>query len=423
MSRPIALLRSLALVTVFFTSFALASSRGNDFQGSSQQLEYEREPLKYSECNPSNSVSSLQRALAGGTVSLKFDKRFGYLSALLEALKIPRSSQMLVFSKTSSQRTAISPGNPRAIFFNDSAYVGFVPGAAALEVAVADPKNGGIFYRLENQPSAQPQLVRDADCLNCHGGQRSLGVPGFFVRSVSTDATGELDGQSEVNGIDQCTPLADRWAGWFVTGRHDAQPHRGNLVGTEFSKTNRVGNLAELSALLDVKKYPLPTSDITALMVLEHQTKMHNYITRLNFETQLMTRMYGHIRYLTSQEDAFLRYLLFTEEAPLAEPIAGNEDYARWFTGQGPFDTRGRSLRDFDLKTRLFKYPCSFLIYSEDFDALPAVMRDHLLQRLHAILTGKDKDPQFARLTAADRQAILEILRATKLSLPAYWRE
>ena len=136
-----------------------------------------------------------------------------------------------------------------------------------------------------------------------------------------------------------------------------------------------------------------------------------------------MTRMYGHIRYLTSQEDAFLRYLLFAEEAPLTGPIAGNDDYARWFTSQGPFDTRGRSLRDFDLKTRLFKYPCSFLIYSEDFDVLPTVMREHLLQRLHAILIGKDRDPQFARLTAADRQAILEILRATKPSLPAYWRE
>jgi hypothetical protein len=149
---------------------------------------------------------------------------------------------------------------------------------------------------------------------------------------------------------------------------------------------------------------------------------MHNYITRLNYETRIMTDRYGHIRYLKSQEEAFLRYLLFTEELPLTAPISGEPQYVKDFQSQGPRDSKGRSLRDLDLKTRMFRYPCSYLIYSEAFDTIPTIMREHLLQRLYGILTGQDKDPQFAKISSEDRQAILEILRETKPNLPDYWR-
>jgi len=404
------------------------AARCEDFQGASHKMEYEGEPVKYLDQTPANPVERLQQRLAAGELNLAFDERFGYLPALLDELKIPRSSQTLVFSKTSLQRRFITPDNPRALFFNDDVYVGFTPGAPALEVSAADPKLGGVFYRLNNQSFGGARLARDQDCLSCHGGQRSLGVPGHFVRSIGTDSTGELDGQMEVKDIDQCTPIADRWAGWFVTGQHGAQTHRGNLIGAEAfaraaKETNYLGNLTELSGFFDTKKHLRSTSDITALMVMEHQVKMHNYITRLSFDTQITTRMYGHIRYLTSQVNAFLRYLLFTEEAQLTAPIVGDADYAQGFTSLGPFDAKGRSLRDFDLQTRLFKHPCSFLIYSEQFDALPPVIRDHILKRLHAILTRQDQDPQFASLAPADRQAILEILRETKPNLPEYWRK
>ncbi|MEO8377405.1 MAG: hypothetical protein ABI579_07015 [Candidatus Sumerlaeota bacterium] len=405
----------------------LVSARSEDFGGASHKLEYEGEPLRYNVQTPTDPVTRLMHRLAADEATLEFDAQFGYLPALLDKLRIPRSSQTLVFSKTSLQRRFITPDNPRAIFFNDDVYVGFIPGAPALEVSAADTRSGGVFYRLDNEKVRRPQFVRDQNCLDCHGAQRTLGVPGHFVRSIGTDLTGELDGMREVSGIDQCTPLADRWAGWFVTGQHGAQTHRGNLIGPEaFARaakdTNYLGNLTDLRRFFDVKKHLRPTSDITALMVLEHQAKMHNYITRLNFETQIMTNTYGHIRYLTGQVNAFLRYLLFTEEAPLTARIIGDAEYVREFTAHGPFDAKGRSLRQFDLQTRLFKHPCSFLIYSAQFDALPPVMRDHLLQRLHAILTGQDHDSQFARLAAADRQAILEILRETKPTLPDYWR-
>ena len=183
-----------------------------------------------------------------------------------------------------------------------------------------------------------------------------------------------------------------------------------------------LGNLTELTKYIHPENYPQPGSDICALMVLEHQAHMHNYITRLRYESETMLRTYGHIRYLKHQEDAFLRYLLLVEEAPLPCPVEGCSSFAQQFASGGPRDSKGRSLRDLDLHTRMFKYPCSYLIYSDAFDSLPAPMSSPLLERLYAILTGSDKDPQFAKLTTEDRLAILQILRETKPNLPDYWR-
>ena len=401
--------------------------RAEDFQGAGHKLEYEAAPIKYHEQTPDDPVARLQHRLAAGEAKLEFDERHGYLPALLAELKVPASSQALVFSKTSFQRAFISPENPRGIYFSDDVYIGYIPGAPAVEISAIDPKLGAVFYKLDNEKVRRPRFVRDQDCLRCHGAQRTLGVPGTFVRSIGTDESGELETQSEVNDIDHCTPLADRWGGWFVTGLSGPQTHRGNLIGGSAFKRHTkepgyLGNLTELSQFFDPAKHLRGTSDIVALMVLEHQGKMHNYITRLGYETQLMVHTYGHTRYLTSQVNAFLRFLLFVEEAPLTAPVAGDPEFVADFTAPALRDTKGRSLRDLDLQTRMFKHPCSYLIYSPAFDAMPAVMREQLLQRLHAVLTGKDRDPQFARLGDEDRASILEILRETKPSLPDYWR-
>jgi hypothetical protein len=406
---------------------ACTVAHGEDFQGSTQKLDYEEEPIQYSKKEPADPIARLQQKLDSGEARLEWDDKFGYLPGLLDALGMPKSSQMLVFSKTSLQRKLISPENPRAIFFNADVYVGFIPGAPLMELSAVDPKLGGVFYTLEQEKVRKPKFVRNQDCLQCHGAQRTLGVPGHFVRSVPTDERGELDTQNEIGDITHCAPLADRWAGWYVTGQHGSQTHRGNLIGPaafeQHAKLpNQLGNLGELSRFFDESKYLFRGSDIVALMVLEHQAHMHNYITRLNYETQIMTAMYGHIRYLRHQEEAFLRFLLFAEEALLTEPVRGNPEFAATFTKAGPRDSKGRSLRDLDLTTRLFKYPCSFLIYSDAFAQLPIVMKDQLLRRLFAILTGEEKNPAFAKLLAADRQAVLEILQETMPSLPEYWR-
>ena len=398
-----------------------------DFQGSSHAQPYDDEAIGYSAHSPEDRVARLQAQLAGGEVKLNWDEQYGWLPSVLEALGISPASQMLVFSRTSLQRRLIDPRNPRAIYYNDDVYVGYIPRAPVLEISAVDPKVGAIFYSLDQEPGAKPNFVRSQDCLQCHVSGRTLGVPGHFVRSLRTDGSGEIISGTDTSEMTHCTPLSERWGGWYVTGQHGTQSHLGNLVGlSAFDRHSGEpgyrGNLDDLAALLDTEKYLRPHSDIVALLLLEHQAHMHNYITRLNYETRIMTSRYGHIRYLTSQVNAFLRYLLFTEEAPLSAPIHGDPQFAASFAAQGPRDSKGRSLRELDLKTRLFRYPCSYLIYSEAFDQIPEVMREHLLQRLYAILTGQDEDTQFVALPAADRQAILEILRETKANLPAYWK-
>ena len=385
-----------------------------DFQGSDHPLEYDLEPVKYTESLPTDPVTLLGQKIASGEVKLEWDEKFGYLPAVLTALKVPRSSQMLVFSKTSLQRKHISPSNPRAIFFNDDVYVGYVPGAPVMELSSVDTALGGTFYSLEQEKVRKPKLTRSADCLSCHGGQRSLGVPGHFVRSILTDAEGELNALEEVRDITQCTPISDRWAGWYVTGT--SEPHRGNRIG------DKEANPAELGAFFDQTKHLEKGSDVVALMILEHQAHMHNYIARLHIEARQMMAAYGHVRYMRSQVDAFLRHLLFTEEAPLTLPVSGNAEFVRDFSAAAIRDAKGRSLRDLDMKTRMFRYPCSFLIYAPSFDAMAAPIKEIILQKLHDILTGKSTDALFAKLTAEDRAAVLEILRETKKSLPDYWR-
>ena len=412
----------------FLFTILLAVARAEDFQGADHPLEYDHEPTNYSTTQPNDPVMAVQQKITNGELKLNWDDKFGYLPALLEAFGAKKSSQALVMSKTSLQRRYITPENPRALYFSDDVYIGYIPGAPVMEVSSVDPKLGGTFYFIEQDKVRKPKFVRSADCLSCHGGQRSLGVPGHFVRSVPTDATGEMITLEEVRDITHCTPLSNRWGGYYVTGQHGAQPHRGNLIGEKDLEHFRKeplfkGNITDLSPFLDTSKYYGTGSDIVALMVLEHQVHMHNYVARLNIEAQQMLAAYGHVRYIRSQVDAFLRYLLFTEESLLTEPVVGNPEFIKDFTARAVRDSKGRSFRDFDLKTRMSKYPCSFLIYSPSFDAISPPIKEVILQKLHDILTGKNDDAQFARLTAEDRKAILEILLETKKTLPDYWRK
>jgi hypothetical protein len=106
--------------------------------------------------------------------------------------------------------------------------------------------------------------------------------------------------------------------------------------------------------------------------------------------------------------------MLFRNEAPLAGPVTGTSPFAAEFQKGGPRDAKRRSLRELDLKTRLVRYPCSYLIYSKSFDALPDVMKHYLWLRLEQVLNGQDRSPLYATMSLSDRQAVFEILVETK---------
>jgi len=412
---------------VLFAMLFLApvfGGRGEDFQGSTHMMPFEEDTIAYSKTPEGGSVARLQRKIDEGKVQLKYQGAYGYLLSVLEELKVPKSSQMLVFSKTSFQRERISPRNPRAVFFADDVYVGYVPGAPMLEISAVDPKLGGIFYTLDQRPVPKPRFARTDQCLECHASGKTMGVPGHLVRSFETDESGVTDLKSGVSLVNHRTPFEERWGGWYVTGMHGDQTHRGNLMGADAferqkREANYLGNRTNLSQFFDASIVPAPHSDIVALMVLEHQTHMHNYLTRLNQAARIMLLQYGHVRYLESAVGSFLEYLLFTEEAPLSARVTGTSGFAQEFAAAGPRDSKGRSLRDFDLRTRLFKYPCSYLIYSEAFDELPGPLKETVYKRLFDVLSGNDKDSE--AIQPQTRLAILEILRETKPGLPAYW--
>jgi hypothetical protein len=405
--------------------------------------DFDRPPINYSSAKPDNFVTRLQKQIDAGQVKLPFADEFGYLPAVLKELNVPRSSQMLVFSKTSLQRDRIAPRTPRAVYFNDDVYVGFCRLGEVMEVSVADPELGTVFYTVNQEPQARPTFKRQTEnCLTCHL-SRHQGIPALVVRSVYPDREGNpiLSGGSF--RTDHTSPLKERWGGWYVTGTHGKQTHLGNLIlprrTVPDDLTNDGGlNVTDLKGRIDTGMYLTPHSDIVALMVLEHQTEMHNRIAAANYQTKLAHRdadvineldnapkgrlTEGTARRVDSAAEQLVKYLLFAEEAPLTEPVRGTSGFAEEFARRGPFDKRGRSLREFDLRTRLFKYPCSFLIYSPAFDGLPASVKGRVYQRLWDVVTGKETGKDYAHLTATDRQAIREILIDTKPGLPAYWK-
>lgn len=424
-------------------SFALAALpffhadnlRGDD--------EFEREPILYSQSTPNNRISRLQQELDSGEITLTHEGDKTYVRSLLKALDIPEASQTLVFSKTSLQLRCISPRTPRAIYFNDDVYIGFCQSGDVLEVSAVDPQLGTVFYTLNQDESEKPQFQRRTDnCLVCHSSSRTEGVPGHLVRSLYVDISGQPMLSAGSRMVDHTTPIEQRWGGWYVTGTHGSQKHLGNLIvrGRDVQEPvdNSAGqNIHDLKDRFNVDNYVSPHSDIVALMVLEHQVLVHNRIAKANFDTRQAlsydammnrtlenpegTRLESTTRRIKSTGDRLIEALLFVDEAKLTEPIKGTSGYAEQFAATGPHDAQGRSLRDLDLKTRLFKYPCSYLIDSEAFKSLPTESRDYVWQRLFEILSGQEQSEKFAHLSQDERHAILEILRATISDLPEYY--
>lgn len=407
-------------------------------------LPIEGEPILYLTAPVHDPVARLQEQLDKGETKLAYDQKQGYLKAVLEQLKVPVSSQMLVFSKTSFQRTKISPHAPRAIYFNDNVYIGYVQDGDVLEASAVDPQQGAVFYLLDQRESDKPVFLRQThDCLQCHASSKTQDVPGHLVRSVYPDDTGIPVFNAGTFTTDHTSPLSERWGGWYVTGKHGSQRHMGNVLVSDKDHPEQLdtaagANVAQLSGRLDTAPYLAPHSDIVALMVLEHQTQMHNFITAANYQTRLAIHhekainealgrpadaLSSHtLQRLKRPAEALVKYMLFVGETKLTDPVEGTSPFTLDFAARGPRDRKGRSLRDFDLHHRLFKYPCSYLIYSEAFDALPARIKEQVYRRLWEVLTGKDTSADFAHLSAEDRQAILEILRETKEGLPDYWK-
>jgi hypothetical protein len=383
---------------------------------------------------PDDPVMRLTRRLESGQATLAWRRDGpGYLPGVLSALEISADSQMLVFAKNSLRPELISPRTPRAIYFNDQVYVGFIPGSPTIEVIALDALEGLHFYTLRNMPSTDPPRFerQSSECGLCHGrGAQATLMTSSVIPSKEGRPFLKVN-DTGAGAPDHRTPLERRWGGWYVTGTHGSQRHMGNAVARlpfyPFDlEQEETQNRTTLAGKVDTSPYPQATSDVVALLTFEHQVRMTNLMLRAgrgSGEAHAAEHS-GHETAANPDSgiEELVEYMLFAAETPLRAAVRGLSTFAATYPQRGPRDKHGRSLRDFDLDTRLFKYPLSYMIYSPEFDAIAAPRRMQIYQRLYDVLTGKDQSPAFARLSAADRRAVLEIVRDTKPDLPPIWK-
>lgn len=377
-------------------------------------------------------VGDLQRKLDSGEAKLTYEPGRGYIRSLLKNLNIPESSQTLVFSKSSFQIDHISPKTPRALYFNDDVYVGLVPTGQFLELAAIDPVTGPVFYTIPREQVDHPKIevqTNTRNCIVCHDSSTTDNpIPRLVMMSVLTKADGNSLRVPALLTTDQ-SRMDERWGGWYVTGTHGAQRHLGNMVVPASGSTLATirdyiphlnldpgANVTDLTTRFDTKAYPNSNSDIVALMLLAHQTHVHNLITLATYEVKEAIQVHPEDtqKLLKEDGDLLVNVMLFSGETQFTSPIKGNTNFAAEFSSQGVRDSHGRSLKDLDLNRRLLKYPMSYLIYSKSFDSMPLIVKDYVYHRFREILTGEDKTKAFAHLSDADREDILEILKETK---------
>lgn len=396
-------------------------------------VNYEEAPIHYSTAADETAVSKLQARIDRGEATLTFEEPHGYLKSVLQALDVSVSSQVLVFSKTSLQKDRVSPKSPRAIYFNDEVHVAYVQ-RGILEIAAADPQLGMAFYTLDQTRSDKPTFERQSNrCLNCHGAARTRNVPGLFVRSVYPDVDGLPVVAAGSFVTTQSSPFERRWGGWYVSGTHGEQKHLGNFILPEAKKPKSIDNSAGLNATdlagrFDTSAYLSPHSDLVALMVLEHQSEAYNLMTQGAYETreslwklervagdwkreqEVRTELHERIQNAARR---LARHLLFADEVRLTAPIRGTSDFARDFSSRPARYENLPSLREFDLQSRLFRRPCSYLIQSANFAALADELRQEALRQISDVLDGKANDARVDRLPAMDRAEIKNVIRAT----------
>jgi hypothetical protein len=358
---------------------------------------------------PSNAVAELEARLTRGETKLAYAADgHGYLTSLLAALKVPAESQVLPFTQSSLQFDRISPATPRTLYFNDDVAVGAVHPGGLIEILANDRRGGIVFYTLDNNKAGAPHLEEEgARCAVCHG-MVNMVTSGWMVANITAipDGTPQIANPAfPFDFTDQTRPFEARWGGWYVTGTTQNMHHLGNVTASDPANPYQLpdgggATLASLSGRFDPAHALKPTSDIVALMTLEHQTGFTNRLYALNK------------KYSEAGLDDLVAYMTFASEVPLPGPVSGNSGFAADFARRGPDDGKGRSLRAFDLKTRLFRYPLSYMIYSTAFEALAPDIRDKLYRRLYDAL--KAKGPEGADAIA--------ILAQTKRGLPDYWK-
>jgi hypothetical protein len=390
---------------------------------------FKEPPHEYQKRTPSDRFTKLKANIETGKVRLDHTNAKANLVSLLRALGISPFTQTLVFSTTSLQLSRISPENPRAIYFNEDIYVGWVPGGK-VEVIGIDPQWGAITYMFEiPRPKSPPSPIQRATrCMNCHSSGDIGGAPGLLISSVVPGpGGGSLDAFRQGKSGHE-VPFNERFGGWHVTGRHGITKHWGNLTGTlSPAGLKTIPNKPGQRFPLD--RYPVPTSDILAHLLFEHQVGFVNRVVSSTYRTRAV--LAGSVpsigdsdahTFLDKEANSLVRYLLFADEAKF--PAAGVDGYPlllKDFSKNRRQNKMGFSLKDLDLSTRLFRFRCSYMIYSDSFAGLPQELKTRVFHKLDQALSIETDSPHFAYLPILEKRTIRSILGETLSGLPKDW--
>ena len=387
-----------------------------------KEIKFSDPPHGYYTRTPEDAFSKWLREFKEGKSQLDTSSEKARLLSLLKALDVPVTSQLLVYSATSLQAGLIKPSNPRALYFNEEVYVGFVPGGK-LEIAAIDPELGPIFSVVNNsfRSGGPPDIIRTERCMNCHAGNVSWHLPGFTAESViPMNSGGSLDGfRRDIAG--HTIPIADRLGGWHVTGAHEKGDHHGNVIGYATSSGYRTESNPP-GRIFDWDTYPVRTSDLFTHLIHEHQLGFHNLITLAVYRTREFKETGRGMISLENQAKLndlarqLVRYVLFANEAKLPNGgIKPDPAYEKDFLARRKAIANGASLRDLDLRSRLFRYRCSYLVHSPSFTGLPKEFKDRVVAGLTSALREQGGPPEFNYLPATEKRAISTILRETKV--------
>lgn len=374
-------------------------------------------PHNYNAHRPEDKFTRLLDELHSDKLPLDRSSEKAFLLSLLRVLEIPVSSQTLVFSTTSLQLSLISAVNPRAIYFNEEVYVGYIPGGK-IEIVALDPTRGAIFY-LMNVPrdGTSMTIERTGRCMNCHAGDETGHVPGLLIKSVIPGPNGGSLDAYRIAKSGHGIPLEERLGGWYVTGDAGITNHLGNLTG-KLSAGQMTFFPNPPGQRFRVERYPVATSDILPHLLHEHQAGFVNRAVEATYRARTIAFVSDgkltpqQARELDEQAGILTRYLLFADEIALPPGgVEGDADYGKAFLLNRRTTTDGRSLKDFDLNTRLFKYRCSYMIYSSVFAGLHPLVKQRVFTRINAAMNGTEAE--FSYLPTTERKTIHEILRAT----------
>jgi hypothetical protein len=277
-----------------------------------------------------------------------------------------------------------------------------------------------VFYIFDIPRNGKTPLPdRSNRCMNCHAGADTGYVPGLVIKSVVPGPSGGSLTAFRIEQTGHGIPLDQRFGGYYLTGSPGFTNSWANLTG-RLTPDGLIKRPIEPGTLFNIDRYAARTSNLLPQLLHEHQAGFVNRVVEAIYRVR--TSLYVSNGSLTpsqkeeldQQARKIVRYVLFADEVSLPTGgIAGDNEYREEFLRNRRTTKEGISLKDFELKTRLFKYRCSYMVYSPLFEGMPGPLKERVEHFLKQALDSTNPNPDYQYLPQEEKSAIRSILKTT----------